>query len=240
MTSALSLPCPVEAIDLEITAPLAPDAAERAAVEAHFARMRATNPDLWNGSFFLFEGVALAAGRFSALARPTDYATFLHWRAAGYPGEARTHVFPVAAVTTADDRLLVGVMGRTTANAGLSYPPSGSFDHDDVVGDRLDPVANMVRELGEEVGIDAGRLAPDPGFTVLRSGPGRLALVKRWRTSATAAELGAEITDHLGGDGHQELGGFDFLPFDRRLAAEATVPYVDTLLRLLHEDALGA
>lgn len=240
MTSAPSLPCPVDAIDLEIAAPLALDAAERASIAAHFERMRTTNPDLWNGSFFLFEDVVVTGGRFCARARPTDYATFLHWRAAGYPEGPHTHIFPVPAVTTADDRLLVGIMGRTTANAGLSYPPSGSFDADDIVGDRLDPVANMMRELGEEVGIDAGRLTPDPGFTVLGSGKGRLALVKRWRTSATAAEFADEIAAHLGGAAHQELGGFDFLTFDRRLAAEATVPYVGTLLRLLHENALGA
>ena len=221
-------------VDLPVGAPLAVEPADRAAIDRHFARLHTDNPALWNGSFFLFEEARVTDAGFSAVARPTDYATFLHWRARGFPDEGRLHVFPVPAVTTADRRLLVGVMGRTTTNAGLSYPPSGSFDGDDVVaGPRLDPVANMVRELGEEVGVDAAGLDPEPGFLVLGSGPGRLALVKRWRTAATSDELSAAIADHIGAEAEPELGGFAFLPFDRRLAPEATVPYVNTLLGLL-------
>jgi len=220
-------------IDLEIGAPLDLAPAERAAVETHFAAALGVNPKLWNGPFFLFERARFDGDGFRATARLTDYATFLDWRERGYPGERHHHIFPVPAVTTADDRLLVGVMGRSTANAGLAYPPSGSFDHLDVVGAGLDPVANMRRELAEEVGIDVADLTPEPGFTVIGSGRRRLALVKRWRSRATAAELEAAIEDHLGRESDPELGGFAFLPFADRLDAGETVGYVNVLLGLL-------
>ena len=223
----------VERIELEVGAPLALDPARRAAVADHFAAMTAANPKLWNGPFFLFENTRFDGDAFRATARTTDYATFLEWRGRGFPGDLHTHIFPVPALTTADRRLLVGVMGRSTANAGLAYPPSGSFDHLDVTGDRLDPVANMVRELAEEVGIDTADFAPDPGFTVFASGPRRLALVKRWRTGLAAADLVAAIDDHLGREHDPELGGFDFVGFETRLDPSRTVGYVNPLLALL-------
>lgn len=224
----------LDRIDLQVGAPIVADAATQAAIEAHFAAVHAANPSLWNGAFFLFEETRFEGGAFTAQARPTDYATFLHWRSQGFPGETRTHVFPVPAVTTADRRLLVGVMGRATSNPGLSYPPSGSFDPSDLIaGPRLDPVANMVRELAEEAGLDATAFAADPGFVAIGSGRRRIALVRRWRTEATAAELGAAIAAHLDAERDPELGGFDFPTFDRRFAPDATVPYVNTLLALL-------
>ena len=224
-------------IELTVGTRLDLDAERRAAVDRAFAARRAANPGLWNGPFFLFEDVALAGDHFTATARPTDYATFLDWRGRGFPGEIHTHIFPVPAVTTSDDRLLVGVMGAATANAGLAYPPSGSFDDADVVAGRLDPVANMGRELSEEAGIDIAGLRPDPGFVVLSSGPRRLALVKRWRSPLGAAELASAIADHLGRERDPELAGFDFVAFERRLAPARTVGYVNTLLGLLEASA---
>jgi hypothetical protein len=226
-------------IELDVGAPLVLEPARREAVTAHFAAMTSANPKLWNGPFFLFEDTRFDGDRFRATARPTDYATFLEWRGRGFPGDVHTHIFPVPAVTTADERLLVGVMGRSTANAGLAYPPSGSFDHLDVAGTRLDPVANMLRELGEEVGIDGRAFAPDPGFTVIASGPRRLALIKRWRTTRRSTELAAAIADHLGREHDPELGGFDFVAFDRRLEPGRTVGYVNTLLGLLEASGRG-
>ncbi|TBW35384.1 NUDIX hydrolase [Siculibacillus lacustris] len=230
MTSILAAPVSVAAVDLTVDAvPLSATDAERAAVAAHFAAATAANPKIWNGPFYLFEraGPVTAAG-FSAHARRTDFATFLHWRAA--PDARFTHIFPVAAVTTADDRLLVGVMGAATANPGKIYPPSGSFDPDDETDGRLDPVANMVRELAEEVGLDVAGLTPDPGFVLYPAGPCRIAIVRRFRAPAPSAAYAPAIAAHVAADPHQELAAFRFLGFDERIAPTATVGYVDALL----------
>lgn len=228
-------PIPVAAVELTIDdRPPALDPAERAAAAAGWAARLAANPALWNGPFFLFQDVVIEPGRaFRAVACPTDFATFLHWRADPAPDDRFAHVFPVAAVTSRDDRLLLGVMGPTTANAGLAYPPSGSFDDDDRVGAALDPLVNIRRELAEEVGIDHADLVAEPGWWVIGSGPRRFALVKRHRSALTAAELEARIAHHLATDGDGELSGVLLVPFDRPLPPERTVPYVAPLAALL-------
>jgi 8-oxo-dGTP pyrophosphatase MutT (NUDIX family) len=222
----------VESVDLVVDdRPLVLSAVERAAIEAGFDAARTTNPALWNGAFYLFDAVDTAVeGCFAARARATDFATFLHWRAAAEPDPRFTHVFPVAAVTTADDRLLVGVMGPATANPGRIYPPAGSFDPTDATAGRLDPVANMVRELKEEVGLDIAAFPADPGYTVYASGPRRFALVKRWRAPGPSADYAASIATHVAEDPEQELAGFRFLDFDEQPAAAITVGYVGPLL----------
>jgi len=204
----------------------------REAIAAGWAARLAANPTLWNGSFFLFDRVALEPGRFHGRARPTDFATFLHWRA-GVPDDRLAHVFPVAAVTSRDDHLLVGVMGGTTANAHLAYPPAGSFDGDDRVGDRLDPAVNIRRELAEEVGLDLDDLVADPGWWVMPSGPRRIGLIRRHRSPLDAAELAERIAPHVAADPHGELASVRLVPFDARLPAAETVPYVNPLLARL-------
>ena len=211
--------------------------AEAAAIAEGWAARVAANPALWNGSFFLFEDVAITpGGSFRAVARPTDFAAFLHWgeRVAARDGRW-AHVFPVAAVTTRDDRLLVGVQSGSSVHAARAYPPSGSFDGDDRIGDRLDPLVNIRRELEEEVGIDLDTLEATPGWTVIGSGPHRFALVKRHTIALSSAELAERIAAHLAVDPQGELSRVRLLGFEERLAPGETVPYVNRLLTLLDE-----
>ncbi len=225
---------PLSRIDIVVAGePLRLGADERRAVEAHWARATAANPALWNGSAFLFEAITIRDGIFSAVASPTDYATLLHRLRVGLPGRTTSHVFPVPAVTSRDGRLLVGRQSTTTANAGLCYPPSGSFDADDVADGRLDPIANMRRELDEEAGIDLAELTPDPIWWALPSGEGRIALTRRFHSPLDATALGAQISRRvtIGPDG--ELDRIDFLDPTRPLAPSTTVPYVPLLLELL-------
>ncbi len=226
----------VPAVDLLVGAPLDPTPAEKAAVEADFARRLAANPTLWNGPFYLFDQVAVIDGTLRARARPTDFATFMLWRAASEPDPRFAHMFPVPAVTTTDDRLLVGLMGPQTANPGRVYPPSGSFDPLDEDGGRLDPVANMVREVREEVGLDIAGLPADPGFTVYSNGPRRLAIVRRFRAPVTAAAWTEAIAAHVAADPHQELAGFRFIAYDECPPAGVAVPYLGPLLAALAAD----
>ena len=232
-------PLAVPRLDLTIGAGPSPyGLAHAEEVAAEWVTRAAANPDLWNGPIFLFEDVVVDSEHgFSAVARSTDFATFLHWRERVDPGSPYAHVFPVAAVTTADDHLLLGVMGATTANPNRAYPPSGSFDDDDRLegrlAGRLDAMTNIRRELREEVGIDVDDLVPEGPWWVIPSGPRRFALVRRHRSAKTVAEMAPEIARHLATDGDGELSGVRFAPFDRPLPDDETVPYVNPLLTLL-------
>jgi 8-oxo-dGTP pyrophosphatase MutT (NUDIX family) len=229
----LDRPIRVARIDITVGAPPALAAAERAAIAAHWAREVAANPALWNGSGFVFAAPAIREGTFHAVARPTDFATQLYRLRVGLPGHDLYHVFPVPAVTTRDRRLLIGRQAAQTANGGLSYPPSGSFDHDDVVDGRLDPIVNMRRELAEEVGLALDGLEAAADWWVIPSGPRTLALVRPHRSPLDAAALGARIAAARAASGEDELDRIDFPPLDAPLAATATVPYVPLLVDLL-------
>lgn len=229
------LPSAVPRLDLAIgDGPSPYGLAHAEEVAAEWAVRAAANPDLWNGPIFLFEEVGIDPARgFSAVARSTDFATFLHWRERADPASPYAHVFPVAAVTTADDHLLLGIMGATTANPNRAYPPSGSFDDDDRLDGRLDAMTNIRRELREEVGIEVDDLVEEGPWWVIPSGPRRYALVRRHRSRKTVAEMAPEIARHLATDGDGELSGVRFVPFDHPLPDEETVPYVNPLLTLL-------
>ena len=227
-----------DAVDLLIL-PDEPDVspAERAAIAARWATTSAGNPGLWNGPFFLFGDAALDpdGAVFRAQGFRTDFASFLHWRAGDPPDPRWRHVFPVGGVISADERLMVGRMSATTANPGRCYPPSGSFDPHDLVGDRLDPMANIFREIGEEVGIDASGWARDPGWLVIGPRPRRHGLLKVLRAPHTAAVLPQRARDHMAGEAEPELDGVDFVPLGHALDAVRTVPYVNLLLAHLGE-----
>lgn len=235
----LGRPLRLDAIEIAVAGPLVLDDAHEAAVREHWASATAANPTLWNGSAFLFEGASVRGGIFSATARPTDYATLLHELRRGFRRADLAHVFPVPAVTTTDGALLVGRQGATTANAGLAYPPSGSFDFDDRVGDRIDPVANMARELAEEVGLAIDDFVADAGWWMIPSGPSRIALVKRLRSSLSAAALAERIAAIDHDDPLGEIERVAFLPFEAPVAGEKTVPYVPRLLALLSAEDRG-
>lgn len=226
----------VEKVALLLTdGPLGYGVRHAAAIATEFAAAQAGNPHLFNGGFFLFSRPRVEVGRFRAEATATDYATFLHWRNSGWPDVGLAHIFPVGAVVTRDRRLLLGRMGATTVNAGRFYPPSGSFDPSDLTCDgRIDPLANILREIGEEVGIAADGWPRRDDWLVIPHGP-RIALVSVIEAPFDSSDLDAEIQAHLGGEAIPELGGFEFRAFDQPLPAEQTVGYVNALLAHLHD-----
>ena len=115
----------------------------------------------------------------------TDFASFLAWRDWGFTDRSVLNAFPQAALKAADDAFLLGVMGDHTANAGHIYFPSGTPDPADIVGDRVDIGASLVRELTEETGLGADDVTIEPGWTAVFDGP-RIALFRVVRSTEPA------------------------------------------------------
>lgn len=208
------------------------------AIAAKWRERSTANPRLFNGSAFLFDPPNVdPAGMLAATGTMTDYATFLYWRQ--FRDEMPYHhLFPVGAIVTADRRLLVGRMSAHTANPGRIYPPAGSFDHDDIVRPadgtvRLDPLANIAREIGEETGLAIDMVEPQDGWLMMASTPRAHALVKILRAKATAAELRPAVERHIAEDPEEELAEVEFVGFDTRYPEGAASPYVNPLLAYL-------
>jgi len=227
-------------IDLTIrTEPLQLPPAQEQAIAAHWTERLASNPTLFNGSAFLFDRFAIdaAAGTLTAEGALTDFATFLYWR--HHRDElAFSHTFPVGAIVTADAKLIIGRMSQHTANPGRHYPPAGSFDASDLaIGadgtGTLDPLANIGREVAEEIGLDIARLTPDPDWLLLPSTPRAYAIIKVLRSPETSADLAPDLLRHIAEDPHQELEDLLFVDLSTRFADGTASPYVNHLLAYL-------
>ena len=77
----------------------------------------------------------------------TDFASFVAWRDWGFPEAGVLNCFAMGALQASDGAFLLGVMGPHTVNAGRIYFPAGMPDLDDIVGGRLDLVAQPAREI---------------------------------------------------------------------------------------------
>jgi len=243
MTSIIA-PIPLASLHLSVRPePHAFSAALQGAIAESWAALTDRTPALFNGSAFLFDRIDIntEAGTLVAEAAPTDYATFLFWRAnrERFPFH---HVFPVGAILTADRRLIVGRMSDHTANPGKLYPPAGSFDASDLTItidglSRLDPDANIRREIAEEIGLDTGDLDADSGWLLLPSTRNAHALVRCLKSRNHASQLLPALRRHIAEDPAQELAGIDAIAFSDRLPEPITMPYVNHLLAYLDAKA---
>jgi 8-oxo-dGTP pyrophosphatase MutT (NUDIX family) len=114
------------------------------------------------------------------------------------------HGFPMAALRSSDGAFLLGVMGGHTATAGQVYFPAGTPDPNDVVGERVDLEAGVMRELLEETGLGPADATAQPGWFATPLGQ-RLALMKVVEARQDADTLRRRILKFLAADAQPEL-----------------------------------
>jgi 8-oxo-dGTP pyrophosphatase MutT (NUDIX family) len=178
--------------------------ARRAEIDAHFAGLSRDNPHAFNGRVLLLHEGAVADAVLRGAYFETDFASFIAWRDWGWPDPAVRNCFAQAALRAADGAFLLGVMSAHTLNAGRVYFPSGTPDPKDIVGDRVDLEASVLRELTEETGLTAADVALDDGWHAVLAGP-RLAMLKTMRSPLEASALRARILAHMAAETHPEL-----------------------------------
>lgn len=201
----------------------------RTEIEAWFAARQRDNPALWNGRVLLLHDHVLADGVFRGRYLEIDYASFAAWRAWGRPAAAIHDCFGAAAIQSADDAFLLGVMGPHTANAGRIYFPCGTPDPNDIVGGRVDLDLSVRRELKEETGLDVAEFTAEPGWTSVFDAM-VIAHIKVMRSSDKADTLRRRILDYLAREQQPELADIRIVrgPAD----FDAAMPrFVTTLLR---------
>jgi len=219
---------PVTAVDIRFATGNWPvPEALRAQVPAMWAKMLSANPHLWNGRVL---GVSAPDGRgppvveagvLRGVAREDSFSAFLTWRELGFPEIGVRNLFGSAVIVTADGALVFGVMGATTANAGLVYPPGGSLEPGDVGSDgQVDVVGSIERELREETGLDAAE-ARLGGMVAIYDGP-RVSLARLLHFADDGAALLARIRANLDRQEHRELA--DVVAIGSPAGAEAAGP----------------
>src|SRR5215471_6663366 len=176
----------------------------RSDIDAFFAALQRDKPAIWNGRVLLMHRRAVKDGVLHGEFLETDYASFAAWRYWGWPPANVRDCFGAAAILTADDAFLLGVMGSHTFNAGKIYFPCGTPDPKDIVGDKVDLELNVKRELHEETGLKFAEFVREPGWTMVTDGP-LIAQIKVLRSKETSAVLRGRILMHLAAEQHPEL-----------------------------------
>ena len=200
---------PVERLDLRFEPVAWRFAVERRdAIDAHFARLRVDKPAMFNGRVLLLRHGAIADGTLSGAYLETDFASFIAWRDWGFPDKTMRNCFPMAALRSSDGAFLLGVMGGHTATAGQVYFPAGTPDPNDVVGERVDLEAGVMRELLEETGLGPADATAQPGWFATPLGQ-RLALMKVVEARQDADTLRRRIRAFLAADAQPELADIE-------------------------------
>jgi 8-oxo-dGTP pyrophosphatase MutT (NUDIX family) len=221
---------PLTRLDLRFEPAPWPFAIERRAeIEAHFAKLCAEKPHMWNGRVLLLRRGDIADGVLHGAYSEVDFASFIAWRDWDFPDPSVRNCFPMAALRSSDGAFLLGVMGAHTANAGHIYFAAGTPDPNDVFGDAVDLEQSVMRELTEETGLTHADAAPEPGWTALIYGQ-RIALMKIVQARASADELAARVRGFLSTQKQPELADMHIV---RSVADLRTVmpPYVTAFLK---------
>jgi 8-oxo-dGTP pyrophosphatase MutT (NUDIX family) len=204
-------------------------------IARHWAERKAVLPRM-------FDGRILLLGRHEFLAREdgatilrgayfeTDFKAFLAWRDFGFPDASVCNCFAMAALQSSDGAFLLGEMGAHTANAGMVYFASGTPDHNDIFGMRVDLFASVRRELREETGVSPDEVAFAAGWTIVHAPP-RIACMKITRIDTTAASVKARVDAFLAADPDPELQRMHIVRSAQDIEAIKTTRAVADFLR---------
>ncbi|WP_127089642.1 NUDIX hydrolase [Aquabacter cavernae] len=220
----------VSRLDLRVEAGGWPEAERhRAEIDAAFARMCAANPHLWNGRVILLRGYSVQDGMLVGTCFETDFAAFTWWRARGLDDLSARNFFGMVALEGGDGAFVMGEMGDHTASAGDVYFAGGTPDPRDVTDGVLDLRGSALRELTEEVGLDAGEGAEEEGWDVVEHGI-FFALFRRVRFAEKAQDLAARITRFLASETQPELKAVRVIAGENDLGLPV-VPYAAAYAR---------
>ena len=178
--------------------------ARRDDIAAHFAARCQATPQLWNGRILLMRDFAIARRVLRGTYFEAGFAEMLAWRDWNFPDPEVVNCFAMGALRASDGAYLMGVMGDHTANAGRIYFPAGTPDPEDVRGEAVDLLGNVMRELAEETGLTAADVSIAPGWHAVVDGS-RVALMKPIDVPHPATQARTRMLRHLASETQPEL-----------------------------------
>ena len=194
-----------------------------AEIAAHWHRVSAGKPAMFNGRVLLQHRLAIESGICRAGYFPVDYAAFLTWRDFGHPGSHIRNGFAMAALRAADGAFLCGVMGEHTANPGKVYFAAGTPDLGDTRPDgTVDLAGSVTRELFEETGLCADDVTVSGDWLAVTA-PGRIAFMRPVDIALPADAARALMLERMAHQEEPELADIAIIR-DARDAAPLDMP----------------
>lgn len=174
-------------------------------IEANWGDEIAVNPSLYDGRLMLHADLALEGGRLVGRCHEVRFATLMYWRK-HRGSQSAEHAYAHAALVSRDNALIAIRMGDQTASPGAVYFAAGSFEPVDFVDGRVDVDGNMIREVGEETGLDIAALKRDPLYH-LYSRAGGTVIVRRYFLDDDAEMVARRIEAYVDDQVEPEIAG---------------------------------
>lgn len=208
-------------------------------IEAHWLKLSAGNPRMFNGTVLLQHRWTIEDGIYRAAYMPVDFASFVAWIRFGQPGAPRRNGFAMGALRSADGAFVLGVMAQHTVNAGKIYFPAGTPDLDDVTPDgRVDLAGSLTRELYEETGLRPDEVEVEDRWTVVSEGY-RAAFMKPARLIYDAETARRIMRERLA-DTDEELSDFHLVRRPSDIIEERTPAFAVAYMRAIFAEEAAA
>jgi 8-oxo-dGTP pyrophosphatase MutT (NUDIX family) len=199
-------------------------------IKAHWDRLRAASPALFDGEVLVLHRGGVQDGVFRGAYLRTRYSAFITARDWDFPDGVTRNCFAMGALRAADGAFLLGIMGDHTANPGKIYFPAGTPDASDIIGGKVDLGSSVVRELQEETGLAAEHLAFADDWTVVSHGS-RVAMMRRVDIDLPASEARALIERNIAAQHDPELAGIHVVRTEEDIDERRTPPFMQAYLR---------
>jgi 8-oxo-dGTP pyrophosphatase MutT (NUDIX family) len=203
----------------------------REPIEAHWRKLTAGAPALYNGRVLVRRRQSLQDGVLSLDYVETDYASFIAFRDFGFPDPTSGNGFAMAALRASDGSYVLGEMGSHTANAGKVYFPAGTPEPDDVLADgTVDLAGSVLRELEEETGLRPEEVDATDKWDVVLAG-GRTAMMREVRVPMTAEALRDRTRSFIAGEARPELADVRIVRGPEDIDTDAMPVFMQAYLR---------
>ncbi|MDX8524062.1 hypothetical protein RFM68_06040 [Mesorhizobium sp. MSK_1335] len=197
---------PVDAIDVRLDPGPHPFALSNAeAIAANWRQEIADNPALFDGTVVLLSELAYRDNCLAGRCHSVNYSTFMLWRKRRDNSGAE-HAYAHAMLIAGDNALVAIRMGRHTVNAGRVYFAAGSFEPVDFRDGQVDVDFNMIREVGEETGLDLSKAERGQHYHALSTASGTV-IFRRYRVAEPADELARRISAFVATEAEPEIEG---------------------------------
>jgi len=197
---------PVDAIDVRLDPAQHPFAVSNAeAIAENWRQEIAANPALFNGTVVLLSELSYRDRRLVGRCHAVNYSTFLLWRKRRENSGAE-HAYAHAVLVAGDNALVAIRMGPHTVNAGRVYFAAGSFEPIDFRDGQVDVDFNMIREVGEETGLDLSTAERGRRWHAL-SMPSGTVIFRRYRVAEPADEIARRIGAFVAAEADPEIEG---------------------------------